>query len=94
MFKNNNLNNGNGLFSASNNSPNRDNGSVLNADGISHIGGGFKAGSVSGNQSFKYPTDEVIEGIKIYATITISDSSTLKSAISVSTAHVSGTRFS
>ena len=36
MFKNNNLNNGNGLFSASNNSPNRDNGSVLNADGISH----------------------------------------------------------
>ena len=91
MFKNNNLNNGNGLFSASNNSPNRDNGSVLNADGISHIGGGFKAGSVSGNQMFKYPTDEVIEGIKIYATITISDSSTLKSAITVSTAQVSGT---
>ena len=61
----------------------------MNADGGSHIGGGGKAGSVSGNQLFKYHTDEVIEGIKIYATITISDSSTLKSAITVSTARVS-----
>jgi len=90
MFRNNNNSNqGNGFFTAANGSPNRENESALNADRISQLGGGGK--SVSGIQLFKYQTDEVVDSVKTYSTITISDSSTLKSAITVSTAQVSGT---
>jgi len=53
---------------------------------------GLKGGSVSGNSNnWKIMTDDVCEIVMEYASVAINDSTSMKSAIAVSTAQISGT---